>query len=257
MDLIILSLGISFVVQIFFFAFAVTFKSDKVTDLSYGLSFVVIAITLLLLRERVSTDVVLLTIMIVSWGIRLAGYLFIRILKIKKDKRFDGIRESFLKFGGFWLLQGISIWIIMIPSTIYIGNESIITNFSLLTYIGFSIWLFGLIIETIADIQKFKFKNKPENKDNYISTGVWKYSRHPNYFGEMLCWWGIFVYVLPLLSGITYLSIIGPIFITILLLFFSGVPTIERKYNKKYAEDDSYKAYKKSTSLIVPWFKKS
>ncbi len=252
---IIITLLISLTVQTLFFIFAASFKTDKVTDLSYGLTFLIIAIALLFLAPQITIPVVILVLMVSVWAVRLAVYLFQRILKIKKDKRFDGIRENFLKFAQFWFFQGLTVWLIMIPSTLYLTQE---TNQQLkpLNFIGIVIWLVGLVIEGIADAQKFKFKNDPENKGKWIEIGLWKYSRHPNYFGEILCWWGVFIYTISSLMRWEYLGIISPLYITFLLLFVSGVPTLEKKYDERYKDNEEYWDYKENTSVLIPWFKK-
>jgi steroid 5-alpha reductase family enzyme len=240
-----------FFLQIFFFVFAAIFKTDKLTDMSYGLTFVFTAIFLYIGGKQNSNVYLLVTFLIISWGVRLAGYLFIRILKIKKDKRFDGIRENFLKFASFWLLQAISIWIIMLPVfSLYSINTQ--NNNQLFSLIGSLLFLTGLSIETIADMQKYKFKNNPENHGKWIDKGLWKYSRHPNYFGEMLCWWSLFFIISPFLNGFYWLSILGPIHISILLLFVSGIPTLEKKYNQIYKENKNYIQYRNKTNLLVP-----
>jgi steroid 5-alpha reductase family enzyme len=118
--------------------------------------------------------------------------------------------------------------------------------------LGIVIWISGLLIETISDWQKFSFKNNPNNKNLWIQSGLWKYSRHPNYFGEMLCWWGIFIFVLPFIQGLSWLTIIGPIFITFILLFVSGIPPLEKRYDKKFADNKKYQDYKKKTSILIP-----
>lgn len=251
----ILTLIISLAIQIFFFSFAAWFKTDKVTDLSYGLSFVILALFLLFKNQTFFLYQNLVTLIIALWGIRLASYLVIRILKTKRDKRFDGIRENFWKFAQFWFFQAIAVWIISLPSS-YLLSLNINRSLTGLMFLGTLTWLIGITIETIADAQKFAFKSKPENRDLWIQTGVWKFSRHPNYFGEMLCWWGIFIISIPMQQGLTWLSMIGPIFITSLLLFGTGIPTIENKYNKKYKDNEDYQSYKKSTNLLIPGLKK-
>lgn len=244
---VLLALLISFLIQIFFFAIAASLKTDKVTDLSYGLTFIIISLYFLF-TNQLSLPNILVATMVIMWGLRLATYLFIRILKTKTDKRFDGIRENFLKFAQFWILQGLSIWVISLPTVYFLNQDNNITNF--VTYIGFFVWAIGLIIETIADYQKFTFTNK--NKGKWISTGLWKYSRHPNYLGELFVWWGIFLYVFPSLSELGFLTILGPIFITILLLFVSGIPILERKADKKYGKNNEYLSYKKKTGILFP-----
>lgn len=172
---------------------------------------------------------------------------------MKKDDRFDGIREDFVSFMKFWLLQGISIWIISLPFVVYIsgyGNELSPWHiiYSLLA-------VFGIIFEGIADYQKTVFKSDVSNKGKWIQSGLWKYSRHPNYFGEMVVWWSIFLYVLPYITVTQWLTVISPIFITVLLLFITGVPTLEKRYDEKYKDNKAYWEYKKNTSMIIPWIK--
>lgn len=253
---LILSLLISLIIQLIFFAFAYKFKTDKVTDLSYSLTFMLIAILLgIINRESVDLYKIALIWIVCLWGSRLAGYLLMRIIKMKTDKRFDGIRENFKSFLGFWILQAFTVWIVMIPVSIFISIPIRLESNSIFPAIGFIIFIVGLILETFADIQKFNFKSKPENKDKWIQTGVWKYSRHPNYFGEILVWIGVFIFTLINFTSIQIIGIVSPIFITILLLFVSGIPILERKYNQKYKDNAEYQMYKNSTSLIIPWFK--
>jgi steroid 5-alpha reductase family enzyme len=251
LQLLSTTLLISLSIQVFFFIFAATFKTDKLTDLSYGLTF--ITLTLFLLATLPSPQLIqtIAALLIIIWGLRLTSYLFIRILIIKKDHRFDTIRTNPLKFIQFWLLQGLSVWIIMLPSIIILSSTS---PFSLhpVTLMGFTLWFLGFTLETVADLQKFFFKLKPQNKDQFISHGLWKYSRHPNYFGEILCWWGIFTFALPYLSSWSWATIISPLYITILLLFVTGIPPLEKRYSQKYKHNKHYQQYRSSTSLLIP-----
>jgi steroid 5-alpha reductase family enzyme len=118
--------------------------------------------------------------------------------------------------------------------------------------LGLTVSCIGLIIETIADYQKFNFKNDPNNQGKWIQSGIWKYSRHPNYFGELLVWWGLFIITIGYLSGALWLTILCPIYLTILLRFITGVPTLEKIYDQKYKDNEDYQRYKESTSLIFP-----
>lgn len=251
MNIFIETLAVVFFIQILFFIFAAAFKTDKVTDLSYGLTFIFLAALVLFSNGKWFFYQLVLTTAVTLWGGRLAGFLFIRILKTKRDKRFDGIRENFLKFARFWILQALSVWIIMLPS-IFVLSSEYPKKFSLIMFLGSLVWLAGLVIETTADHQKYFFKINPKNQDMWIDTGLWKYSRHPNYFGEILCWWGIFIFSIPFLYGWAWLLTIGPVYITSLLLFATGIPPLEKKYDKKYKDNLVYQAYKKRTSLLIP-----
>lgn len=231
-----------FALQIGFFFFASLFKTDKLTDLSYGLTFVLVALYLLSFKNG---NLILLSMPII-WGLRLATYLFIRILKTKTDKRFDGIREKFWSFAKFWLLQAISILIISLPFVLVSLKQEKIS----ISFISLVLFFIGLVFETVADWQKYQFKSQEQNKNTFIRIGLWKFSRHPNYFGEMLMWWSIYFFVFSNLDGWQHLTLISPLYISFLLLFVSGVPTLEKKYEKQYGKE--WQDYKKKTSLIFP-----
>ena len=255
MNVYILALFISLGINLLFFILASTFKTDKFTDFTYGLTFITLVIFFLLKNQTFYFFQVLLVAMIAIWGIRLIAYLLVRILKIKKDRRFNKIRENPLKFLRFWVFQGLAVWAIMLPS-VYLLNKTESKLLNSVMILGIVIWAFGIFIETISDLQKFSFKNNPKNKNLWIQSGLWKYSRHPNYFGEMLCWWGIYIFALPFLQGLSWLTIASPIFITFILLFVSGIPPLEKRYDSKYANNKKYQEYKKRTSIIIPLPKK-
>lgn len=238
-------------VQILFFIFASALKTDKVTDLSYSMTFVAMALILLFAGAQYAVPQLLIALLIIVWGLRLGGYLFSRIIRLKKDDRFDGIRENILSFAGFWILQAITIWLVLLPSIIVLSMQSTLTT-SAMTWVGAVVWAIGFIIETVADAQKYRFRNDPTNNGRWIDRGLWRTSRHPNYFGEMLCWWGLFLIAAPHLEGMMMLSILGPIFITFMLLFVSGVPTVEKKAEEKYGDNPEFLAYKNRTSVLVP-----
>ena len=247
------ALGLALIIQVIMFIPAYFLKTDKFTDMSYGLTFILLAL-IALLSNSVSFAKFLLFIMILTWGIRLVVYLVIRIAKTKKDSRFDKIRGSFVKFLGFWILQGITVWVVMLASLLFFNSEP--AGFSFLSVIGLLIWIYGILVEGIADAQKFSFKSNPMNKGSWIQTGLWKYSRHPNYFGEMLCWTGIYVYALPVLSASILNALIGlisPLYIILMLRFVSGVPKLEKIDDERYRGNPEYKAYKKRTRMIILW----
>ena len=196
----------------------------------------------------------LLLAVVSLWAVRLGSYLLSRILATKVDHRFDDKRNSFVKFGTFWLLQATAVWIILLPVTFAMGRQGLQINYPFLVG-GLVVSLFGLVYETIADYQKNTFKKK--NPKRLVTSGLWAYSRHPNYFGEVLVWWGIFVMVLPYLRGFNYLVVFGPVFITLLLLFVSGVNLLEASWKEKYGNEAYYQEYVRRTSLFIPWRKRS
>ena len=248
------TLIVSFGIQVLFFIFAATFKTDVFTDLSYSLTFVLLALVLMLGQSGLALHQLVVGGAVILWGVRLGGYLFTRILKMKKDPRFDSIRGSVLKFAGFWFVQAITVWIVMVPVTRYLSiglEEGVESGFGIAVVLGLLLWAGGLLIEAFADGQKSKAKS--EDPKRWVSRGLWKYSRHPNYFGEALCWWGLWIVTL---QGVSFsfwiVGIVGPLFITVLLLFGSGVPTVEKRAEQNYGDIPEYREYRARTSLFIP-----
>lgn len=234
------------------FVIAYYFKTDKLTDISYALTFVTLAV-IGLINSNGNVPSIILTLMICVWAARLGIYLLKRIRKIGKDDRFDGKREKFWSFLGFWLLQGATVWVVMLPSSMFYSNQSVeVSIISIASIFGIGIWLTGLVIETIADYQKYKFINDINNKGKWIDVGLWKYSRHPNYFGEIMLWFGVYLFTLSGLDSVQALvGLIGPLYIATLILFVSGLPLLEKSADKRWGEDQNYQLYKKQTSVLV------
>ena len=227
-----------------------TQQSDKVTDLIYSLSFFLLT-ALLWYNHADSLVHHFMFIMVGLWSIRLGSYLFLRIHAMGKDDRFDEMRKKFFKIAGFWTLQTISILILAVPILILFGYANIPP--SPLHYLGLGLWGFGLVIETIADWQKFQFKKQVANKEKYMSTGLWSVVQHPNYLGEILCWIGVFVVVIPSLQGWQWLAIVSPLWISLLLIKISGIPLLQKAAAKKYGHLVEYQNYQSKTALLVPF----
>lgn len=249
---VISSLIFSFTINMVFFAFAAAFKTDKVTDLSYSLSFFILAPVLLFSAgNSYLFEQLLLTISIMIWAFRLGAYLLKRIITIGKDDRFDDKRNDFLKFLNFWILQTLVVWIVMLPFSLFLTARPVQTSPGS-TIIGITIFLMGIIIESFSDAQKFAYRSKEENKGHWVDTGFWKYSRHPNYFGEILVWWGLFIVTIPMLSGWGWITIIGPMTITLFLFKVSGIPLLEKQNDIKYGDNPEFASYRENTSLLIP-----
>ncbi len=223
-----------------------TRASDRVTDLAYTLSFPTVMIVLFLLNEP-TLPRVFVTGMVILWALRLGGYLLLRSRHMRRDPRFDGVREDLWKRARLWLFQAGAVWCILLPALVILSLDGSITY---VARVGATVWFAGLVIETVADWQKFRFK--AGGGLHWIETGLWRYSRHPNYFGEILVWWGLFLFSVPFQQGWAWVSVLGPVTITGLLLFVTGVPLLERRYDLKYGRNTKYRKYKKRTSLLLP-----
>jgi steroid 5-alpha reductase family enzyme len=247
---ILASFGVALALNGAFFVVAATRKTDVVTDLSYSLTFIVSAIVLPFTGARQPVQLVA-SLLVIAWALRLGAYLFRRILHMKIDHRFDGIREQPLRFARFWFLQAITVAVVMLPVS-YLLDQAHPPVFGAWGIVGVLVWLTGFLIETLADAQKAAFRARDENRSRFVADGLWRYSRHPNYFGEMLVWWGLFLVAVPVLHGAAFAVVIGPVFITLLLLFVSGIPPLERSAEEKYGGDPTYREYKRRTSILVP-----
>ncbi len=235
------------------FLIAYWLQSDKLTDISYAISFIGVAL-LILVHAHKTPYAFIGTGLVIVWGVRIGAFLLRRVLHVGKDRRFDGIREKFVKFGTFWLGQAITAWILTLPIALALQGNSTWKQFAIL---GISIWLAGLVIETIADQQKYRFRSQKHAQHPWIDSGLWHYARHPNYFGEILVWVGVYVYALPNLGLLgKVIGIISPIFITILLLRVSGIPILEKNADERWGDKPEYQQYKQRTRLLIPLPKK-
>jgi len=247
---ILISFIVAIGINMLMFIPAFIWKTDKLTDISYAVTFVALVLFGFLTNVITLPKIILLA-MISVWAIRLGTYLLVRIWKTGRDRRFDDKRDFFWKFLGFWLLQGLTVWVVMIPSTFFLGIDE--TYMTALSFVGLGVWVVGLILESLADAQKYKFINNVDNKGKWIQSGVWSFSRHPNYLGEIMVWIGVYLFVicsLPLSEKLV--SLIGPLFIAGLIIFVSGIPLLEKYSDDRWGEDPKYQAYKKQVGVLFP-----
>ncbi|XP_026665949.1 uncharacterized protein LOC103721395 isoform X2 [Phoenix dactylifera] len=237
--------------QLIFFIITGLLRFDKVTDFAGGTNFVILGILTLALKGTWHFRQIVLTLLVVLWGLRLGLFLLMRILQWGEDRRFDEMRSNLGKLAVFWTFQAVWVWTVSLPLTIVNASDR---NPSVKPQdiIGWIMWSVGLSVEATADQQKLIFKNSPSNRGKWCNVGLWKYSRHPNYFGEILLWWGIFAASTPVLKGAEWLVVIGPVFLTLLLLFVSGIPLLEESADKRFGSVAEYRFYKNTTSPLVP-----
>lgn len=253
MELLLWAFAVSLGINLVMFVPAFIFKTDKLTDISYAVTFAVVALAAYIRSEQDFGHVVLL-LAVLLWALRLGGFLLIRINKMGKDSRFDGMREKFWSFIKFWLLQGVSVFVVLIASILFWDvNETTITA---LSWLGLVVFISGLAIEATADLQKFRFRfSGKKKKQEWIDEGVWRMSRHPNYLGEMMVWTGLYIFAVSSLSGASvYVALISPLYIISLLLFVSGVPLLEKSADKKWGSNKAYQEYKKQVPVVVPTY---
>ena len=248
---ILVSLLITVCMQLSFFAVAYGLQIDKVTDFAGTTNFLLLAIVTLWFGEDFSFPKIIASLMVILWSLRLGAYLSYRILVWGEDNRFDVMRSKFWSFLGFWVMQILWVFLTCLP-VIYFNSLDSPDELNTLATIGVSMFLIGLIIEAWSDYSKFNHKL---NGEKWCTAGLWKYSRHPNYFGNILLWFGIFVFCYG--YDVPLWTIIGPLWTTFLLLFVSGIPLLESSADKKYGDDSEYLQYKSNTSILIPWFNSS
>lgn len=261
MDFLLYSLAISFGINIIVFFLAFITQKDTFTDITYSIVFALIyTLNLFVFRDvkQYSFFDIAAYAVVILWAIRLGAFLLYRVHVFKKDARFDKMRKSFVKFGTFWLIQGATNWIVSLPlmfaGSFYITSGN---DLSTVAYIVLGFAFVSLVLETIADMQKLIFKL--QKNPGFIKNGLWSISRHPNYFFEISFW---FLFSTSIIFyGINkdfsnyegIFSLVGPIFLMLLINFLSGVPILERNSLIKYRGNIDYENYLKKTSSVIPF----
>ena len=244
---------IIFLIHLSVFIPSYYYQTEKFFDLTGTVSYVSSVLFIFFKSntvESINLGSLVLSTLIIIWSLRLGTFLFLRIKKAGKDRRFNQIKKSFSWFFMTFSISGMWVTICSICALTGVANGII---FSSVTIIGIVIFLIGFTIEIIADSQKTKFRAKDGNKDKFISSGLWKYSRHPNYLGEIILWLGISLISLSSLEGFQYVTLVSPIFTYLLLVNVSGINLLEKSGDKKWGKLESYKKYKEKTPRLI-WF---
>ena len=249
----LLHIGFSiFLYMNLFYVASLVLKDASIVDIAWGIGFIVIA-CVAIVSEGANPTLVLMTAAVCVWALRLSGHILRRKFKEpgedfryaqwRKDWGTTFLVRSYLQV---FMLQGVIMLCISLPiiGIAYVSPNAIHP----LSLIGFLVWAAGFIFESIADEQLSRFKKNKSNKGKLMTQGLWKYSRHPNYFGESVQWWG--VWIMAMVSTSLWWTIVSPLLITYFLRFVSGVPMLERKYEGR----QDFEAYKKTTNAFVPWF---
>jgi steroid 5-alpha reductase family enzyme len=246
-----LAVGLAFVIQWLAFIPAYLLQTEKFFDLTGSLTYISVTTMAVLLSPVADGRSILLLVMVVIWATRLGTFLFGRVLQQGKDARFDDIKPSVFRFLNTWNLQGL--WVTL---TLSAALAAITTTtrrrLGWFAAIGAIVWALGFAVEVLSDAQKSRFRADPENKGRFIRSGLWAWSRHPNYFGEIVLWIGVAMVTLPVLRGWQWATLISPLFVTLLLTRSSGIPMLEKRGDEKWGGQADYEAYKERTPVLVP-----
>jgi steroid 5-alpha reductase family enzyme len=259
LELIQNAILIAYMIQWIAFIPAYYFQTEKFYDLTGSITYLSVVSYVSYHSYYASMNInigsIILAACILIWTIRLGSFLFLRIHKAGEDKRFRHIKPSPTRFFMTWTLQGMWVSICsMCALTAIASNKGVILNS--IFYIGLLIFVVGFLFEIIADMQKSSFRKDTKNKDQFIQQGLWSYSRHPNYFGEITLWTGIAIMSISSLSGGQYLTLISPVFTYLLLVYVSGVRLLEISGMERWGHLESYKKYVQSTPSLFPTYPK-
>ena len=223
-------------------------KTEHYYDLTGSVTYVTVILFALIAAGNFDPRSLLIAVLCLIWAIRLGSFLFVRVKAAGFDRRFSRMLEIPMQFFMTWTLQGLWVTVTLAAGMAALTSEPVpIGPFAI---VGAVVWLIGFTIEVISDRQKSRFRE--ENKEGFITSGLWSWSRHPNYFGEIVLWLGIAIIALPTLSGWQWATMISPIFVIVLLTKISGVRMLEVSGKKRWGTDEGYQAYLASTSVLIP-----
>ncbi len=239
---------LAFVIQWVVFIPSYIAQTEHYFDLTGSMTYLSVVALALILSPSNTLSSLVIAALISIWALRLGTFLFKRIKQDGSDSRFDEIKPVFARFLMTWCLQGVWVSITAAAGLAAITSQSN-ASLGLVGYAGIALWIVGFTIEVVADRQKRQ--HRKTNPGEFISTGLWAWSRHPNYFGEILLWIGIAIIALPSLSGWQYATLVSPLFVYLLLTRASGVPLLEAKADKRYGDNPAYQAYKDRTPVLM------
>jgi len=226
-------------------------KTEHYFDLTGSITYLTVTVVALVLSDNLDARAVIVAVMVAVWALRLGSFLFRRVRRDGRDGRFDRIKTDPLRFFMTWTLQGL--WVLLTLAAalaIITGTER--RELGWIAIVGIVVWTAGFAIEVIADQQKSVFKRNPANDGRFIKSGLWAWSRHPNYFGEITLWIGIAIMAVPVLSGWRWAMLISPIFVVLLLTRVSGIPMLEVRAEKRWGEESEYQEYTSRTPVLIP-----
>ena len=246
---------VAFAIQWIAFVPSWVLHSEHFFDLTGGITYITVTILAVLLASTSTGQydgrALLIAALVLPWALRLSIFLFVRVRQAGSDQRFDKINRNFLQLLMTCTLQGMSVSVTL-AAALAAMTSATREPLGIFALVGTLIWAVGFAIEVIADNQKTAFRKDPANAERFINTGLWRWSRHPNYFGEIVLWAGITVIAIPVLQGWQWVTLISPIFVIVLLTQISGIPMLERRADRRWGQEEEYRQYKASTSVLVP-----
>jgi len=225
-------------------------RTEHYFDLTGSLTHITLIVVALLGSSRVDLRSILVSAMVGVWAVRLGSFLFLRARKTGGDGRFDTIKHHPATFFSWWSLQALWVFVTGSCSLVIITSTERQT-FGWVAVTGAAMWVTGFLTEVTADLQKSRFRSDPKNSTTFIRSGLWAWSRHPNYFGEILLWVGISLMSIPLLGGWRWAALISPVFVVVLLTRISGIPILERRGQDRWGDDEMYLEYLRNTPILL------
>ena len=241
----------AFVVQWIVFVPSYMAQTEHYYDLTGSLTYLTLIIATLLSAGSFDSRSIVLTLLVSAWSLRLGSFLFLRIKRQGVDQRFDTIKPSLTRFLMAWTLQGLWVFLTL-SAALAAMTTTAPTPLGPAGFVGMALWAVGFAIEVVSDRQKRLFRQDPANAGRFITTGLWAWSRHPNYFGEIVLWFGIALIALPSLAGWQYVTLISPLFVYLLLTRVSGIPPLESRAEQRWGNDPKYRDYKARTPVLFP-----
>lgn len=247
--------ALAFVINWIAFVPSALARTEHSYDLVGGVTYISVTVAAVFLSGGFAVELdlraMLVAGMVVLWALRLSIFLFLRISKAGKDDRFDDIRTRPLRFLMAWTIQGL--WVLLTAA----AALAIITGgarepLGVIGIVGIAVWAIGILIEIVADRQKSRFKADPANEGKFIDVGLWAWSRHPNYFGEITLWTGMAIIAIPVLDGWRWATLISPLFVFVLLTKVSGIPPLRKKAERRWGGQEDYEEYKRRTPVLIP-----
>jgi len=247
-----LAVLVVFLYMCVFFVASLILRDNGIADVAWGGGFILVALATFLQYVHVHPRQLLVLLLVCAWGVRLAAYIRARNRGQGEDFRYRKWREEWgdnfvlRSFLQVYMLQGAAL--VLVAAPIWVVNHDPGGHLGWLDLVGALVWTVGFAFEGLGDWQLLRFMRDPASEGRIMQTGLWKYTRHPNYFGEATLWWGVFLIALGAPHG--WVAIVSPLTIDFLLLKVSGIPMLE----KRWEGNPDFEDYKRRTNALVPWF---